>query len=335
MTIKVYSEDSRIYSSINDLWLYLYDCLQNNVDPVIDLAQEGPCARAIGLYDILEKFCKQSGFDPTRISIVSGNVLESHTHFRIVLDIKHAYWDFNGIKKWITTTPVDFSHDPKHHFSNFVGRSSWERLWLASWLYSRHANKTLQTFCSSMSSNYKTKVEDHVSDYLGLENLNYHNCDILPAVAEFLTHCPITLEPNARYPLLFPDNMFIMKYYRDIFVDVICETNVSGNSFFVTEKTWRSMIAYRPFVTMSNVNFLHNLHKLGFRTFNQWWDESYDNYSDQTRLQMITQVLDTIATWSPDKLQKTLIEMKPVLEHNKQVFMQLKLNEIAGLINER
>ena len=60
MTIKVYSEDSRIYSNINDIWTYLYQCRQDNTDPVIDLAQEGPCARAIGLYEILEKFCDQS-----------------------------------------------------------------------------------------------------------------------------------------------------------------------------------------------------------------------------------------------------------------------------------
>jgi hypothetical protein len=186
-----------------------------------------------------------------------------------------------------------------------------------------------------LNCNYKTKSQDQVYDHLGLDNLNHHECDILPTVAEFLTQCPITLEPNARYPLLFPDNMFIMKYYRDIFVDIVCETNITGNSFFVTEKTWRGVVAYRPFVTMGSVNFLHNLRKLGLKTFGQWWDESYDDYSDQLRLQMITKVLSNIATWSPEKIQQTLIEMQPVLEHNKQTFLKLSVDELTGLINDQ
>jgi hypothetical protein len=106
MTIQVYSEDSRIYSSTNDLWVYLYQCLQDNTDPVIDLVLEGPCARAIGLYDILEKFCKQSGFDPTRISIVTGNLLEKHEHFNIILDLGGCQFDFKGIKKWLPDNKI-------------------------------------------------------------------------------------------------------------------------------------------------------------------------------------------------------------------------------------
>ena len=104
--------------------------------------------------------------------------------------------------------------------------------------------------------------------------------------------------------------------------------NVSGNCFFVTEKLWRCIIARRPFIVMSNSNYLANLHKLGFKTFDEYWSEDYDLYSIQDRIGQIENILSIISNWSIDTLHTNLNDMQDILDHNYQTFMKLTYSKI-------
>ena len=82
--------------------------------------------------------------------------------------------------------------------------------------------------------------------------------------------------------------------YQKTAVSIIAETNdipIAGiptlGEFFITEKTARTLYNQHPFVMLSTQFFLHKLRKLGYRTFNQIIDESYDLESDpEMRLEM-------------------------------------------------
>jgi hypothetical protein len=126
----------------------------------------------------------------------------------------------------------------------------------------------------------------------------------------------------------------ILKEYNNIFVDVICETRVAGNVFFVTEKTWRCILARRPFIIMGSRNFLSNLKKLGFKTFDQFWREDYDEYGMQHRVKAIEEVLDIIATWPTEILHAKLMDMQDVLDHNYNTFTALTYSKIKDIFNE-
>jgi hypothetical protein len=111
------------------------------------------------------------------------------------------------------------------------------------------------------------------------------------------------------------------------------ETFVRDEVCFATEKTWRPIVARRPFITMGGRNHLANLRRLGFRTFNEFWDEGYDEYGMQWRVTEILKLINTIGLWSPEKLISVLSDMQPILDYNYQLFSTLAFSDIQRTFN--
>jgi hypothetical protein len=55
---------------------------------------------------------------------------------------------------------------------------------------------------------------------------------------------------------------------------------------------------------------------MGYKTFDKWWDEGYDNLPTWERLAAITDIVFTLTQMSKQQLLDMYIEMQPVLEHN-------------------
>jgi hypothetical protein len=89
-------------------------------------------------------------------------------------------------------------------------------------------------------------------------------------------------------------NLSLLKFYNQFQIEVVAETMCAGISFFPTEKTFRPITGRRPFLVFGSIHFLNNLRSLGFRTYSECWDESYDQYQGQERWQRIRQVIDDI-----------------------------------------
>jgi hypothetical protein len=101
------------------------------------------------------------------------------------------------------------------------------------------------------------------------------------------------------------------------FVNVITETLTSPDIIFITEKTYKSIYTCQPFIIVGNFGTIKKLKELGFKTFDNWWDESYDEEPDLgIRIQKIINVLEEIASWDFDKCAKVRNEMREVLIHN-------------------
>ena len=59
------------------------------------------------------------------------------------------------------------------------------------------------------------------------------------------------------------------------------------------------------------------LQSMGFKTFDKWWDESYDEETEfSKRLEKIVNVLEEISSWSLDECFRITQEMEEVLVHN-------------------
>ena len=103
----------------------------------------------------------------------------------------------------------------------------------------------------------------------------------------------------------------------------------NGNSImkaptFITEKTDKSLSVGQPFVIVSTPFFLKKLRELGFKTFDKWWDESYDEIEDDNkRIEKIQSLVLELSEWSLEKCTKVLIDMKQVLYHNMSLNKKL------------
>jgi hypothetical protein len=80
----------------------------------------------------------------------------------------------------------------------------------------------------------------------------------------------------------------------------------------------------QPFILFGNPNSLKKLKEYGFKTFDKWWDESYDEELDlNIKLEKITKVLEEIAGWDFHKCFEITNQMEEVLIHNYKRMMSM------------
>lgn len=119
----------------------------------------------------------------------------------------------------------------------------------------------------------------------------------------------------------FPDTEDVQEYgaalQQSAFLHVVTETvfDYPHNSY--GEKTWKPIVNLRPFVLVSVPNALQDLKSMGFKTFDQWWDEGYDVIDDPLqRMKSIVEIVKWISSQSLHQLRMIYDEMKPILCHN-------------------
>jgi len=111
--------------------------------------------------------------------------------------------------------------------------------------------------------------------------------------------------------------------YRECFVAVVNETRYSQLTGNISEKLLDAIKCDCPFVLVAPPKTLEYVKSLGFLTFSDYWDESYDDEVDpMKRMNMILNVLNDIN--EHHNLEKLWLDMRPILEYNKGVLVSLK-----------
>lgn len=102
--------------------------------------------------------------------------------------------------------------------------------------------------------------------------------------------------------------------YRNTWYSILCETISIGWDFFLSEKVMKAFYAQRIFVHFGAQYFLQRLHELGFETFGDIIDESYD----QTPASVIRfqQAFDQVIALSKQDHASIYKKLQPRLEHN-------------------
>jgi hypothetical protein len=79
-----------------------------------------------------------------------------------------------------------------------------------------------------------------------------------------------------NYPKYGMDQDIYEQPYVDTVCSIVSETNDNDTDVFMTEKIWKPIIAQQVFVVHGNYLYLQKLREIGFKTFNNYFDESYD-----------------------------------------------------------
>ena len=123
----------------------------------------------------------------------------------------------------------------------------------------------------------------------------------------------------------------ITGWYNNIFLDIVCEKMVTGQTFFPTEKTARPLATKTPFLIMATPNYIKNLRRLGFKSFSQFWDESYDYQQGVQRIESMQLIIDDVAKLDNAQLKNMYQEMLPILEHNYTTYHSLTGTKISSM----
>ena len=120
----------------------------------------------------------------------------------------------------------------------------------------------------------------------------------------------------------------VLDEYYNSFLNIISETffykgvfdnmNPNNKPIFITEKTDKCFTAGQPFIVFSTPGYLKHLKELGFKTFDKWWDESYDDEETESkRLKLLYGIIEKVNSWSLEKCAQVYSEMIPILQHNQ------------------
>lgn len=112
-------------------------------------------------------------------------------------------------------------------------------------------------------------------------------------------------------------------------VHVITETVFQGRRNHLTEKTFKPICLRMPFIMVGTANSLEYLRSYGFRTFHDFWDESYDQeINDDARLEKISQLLITFDRMTVQQRQDLFMATLPIIEYNYQHFYRGAFEDI-------
>jgi hypothetical protein len=107
--------------------------------------------------------------------------------------------------------------------------------------------------------------------------------------------------------------------------ELISETLCDGPLFF-SEKTYWAMFMKKPFLLFGSYKSLQGLKRLGFKTFDPYIDESYDNISntvDRLKAIMLELMrLKELRENDPDKFYANYEKMIEISEHNRKLFLR-------------
>ena len=266
---------------------------------------EGCDCEAIGLYSLLDLFKFKS------VTIRTCNPLENHNRYEITLS-PSTFKFFNIDQQSVATYQKMHQWNFGKIFGVLYNRPIWHRLGIVSHMYMHHRSKTLINFRSDPSKIDERKLFeiDQLFTNHPESSRNFLNC-----YHEF----PITLKDVDDYTKFGTTKMHtdqLCEFYPDFLIDIVAETFTNGNTFFTTEKTVRPMLLKKPMIVMGGKNHLLYLRQMGFRTFGDFWDESYDGFEGPDRYIKILDLIDKLSKESAENLEMMYLNMQYTLEHN-------------------
>lgn len=230
-----------------------------------DTGAEGISLDHSGILSYIDQWVSNSHHPADRVVINSPNVYEKTSYQNINCADNH-FLHMSG--HYYTDVPPINVDATKFGF--FVGRHTPERDAMAVDIVTNYAAHTV---ISIMKTAYAVSPWSKVLQCIGsIDNMEVRN----------------------QYQDLWDTNLSILKFYNQFQIEIVAETMCAGTTFFPTEKTFRPITGRRPFIVYGPKKFLNNLQNLGFRTYNECWDERYDQYQGMNRWHSIRQVISNI-----------------------------------------
>ena len=108
--------------------------------------------------------------------------------------------------------------------------------------------------------------------------------------------------------------------YLDTYFSIVTETSFNEDTWCLTEKVWRPMLHFHPFIVHGSPYTLRNIKELGFKTFHPYIDESYDEVeSCRVRMELLTTEIKRICSMSLDEMHDWYWSMKDIMIHNRDL----------------
>ena len=175
------------------------------------------------------------------------------------------------------------------------------------------ANKLENKFHYSYLGENENDILRHVIDFIDISGYRVKDWEI-PSNFNIKSFCDIVTESEEAST--FNRNFEL--------ADRLFESD--SKLIHLTEKIGKPLLLGQPFILISGPFYLKKLKELGFKTFDKWWDESYDLEEDYSkRMKIIYNNILEIYKWDLDKCKDVMLEMHSILIHNHLLLKKYKL----------
>lgn len=312
------------FTFLNDA--YLADLRNGKAMLMFDQCLEG--YQTDWLWRYFHDECTEYGIPPMAILYITGNIIANDQYQDWASDA--------GIATRINVIPythfeksVQFMAGIKEieiDFDNSLHYKKSRLSQIKTYVCMQRAERTHRNWI------YYYLYKEHLLDH-GLVSMNTFdpNCQkfadrILPVdqIEQMLALLPLTIYDtpnNIKNDNYYIDRIFEEVYY-DTWVSVISEASFEDEShtLFISEKTFKSIVCYHPFIIAGNKGSLKKLRDMGYKTFSGFIDESYDDLDTFDRLEAIIKSIKKIT----EIVDKTawFESMKDILIHNYNTLMK-------------
>ena len=292
---------------------------------VLDLHSEGPSLELFGVTAVVNDWLKNRQQSPYTVQILRWCNPVEFVPYQRVRCSKLSHFFTMVREYWQHTEPtLEQQLQYQQPFGIFIGRLTMSRAAILYNLMRAGTGSISGQIFASLMQEFPWRVPDQ----------HQHNLEIISSW--FPLHKQVDLfdwfngnhitsvdsksvRDQFSNPMGWVDtNTSLLQYYNRFAVEIVCETFTQGNTFFPTEKTIRPLMAAKPILVYGPQYYLARLRSLGFRTYSEIWDESYDLYQGPARWELMRKSMNRLLECSRSDQLEVLTQAHKIAMHNRQ-----------------
>jgi hypothetical protein len=243
--------------------------------------------------------------------------------FLKVFDIDFFETLFYTVIKKLDIPAAIFSNHKTVDFLSFNGRMRIHRLLLVSELTRRNLMNNIVSFLG-----YTDDIQNSYTVLINGINQFYPEIDkkIIEHLNQYVdNHKSIMVDGSEVNDI----NRFITdnKFYARSYFSLVTETGID-HSIRITEKIYKPIFHHHPFTVMGTQHILKHLRDLGYETFPEMFDESYDNEPNNIkRMLMVIDEVEKFCNLSKEEKDYKYSLVAKKLKHNHNLFYLRNQND--------
>ena len=110
--------------------------------------------------------------------------------------------------------------------------------------------------------------------------------------------------------------------YLHSYLEIVAETIYGTGAIQISDKPFKPILNLQPFIYVTSSGGLKVLKDMGYKTFEPFIDESYDDIEDDVvRMEKIQSEIKRICNMNKNKLHDSYYKMKDILIYNRNNFL--------------
>lgn len=244
----------------------------------------------------------------------------------VVLNFKLTSAKLVSQVPWICST-ANFYLDPLRHILEKKLKAFSYKPYMFDVMYGlprKHRSFVKSHLPNNTNQFYQTPYFSHPNGQIN-QTYNFDQTD--------LWEDEIVLSTNNNYECTYYGQTMMIsqvmpfKIYNKTAYSLVCETSADNSISLFSEKITKPIIAHRLFIVVSGQNYLKNLRNLGFQTFGNIIDESYDQIENPT--QRWAMAVEQAILLSKQDQKQVLKKIIPTVLHNFDTLTHLYTNHLS------